>query len=71
MEQQGDPFEPEYLSHDRAEPLSVRAYTVKRLQPIADELRRHGACPLAVAEGFAHFAGDFQLIAQYASFEDI
>ena len=52
MEGQGDLFEPEYLTYRPCNATETRAYVVERLQPIVDELNRHQANPLAVAEGF-------------------
>ena len=64
MEGQGDLFEPEYLTYRPSDSTATRRYVIERLQPIVDELNRHQANPLAVAEGFYFFASQFRAEAE-------
>ena len=64
MEGQGDLFEPEYLTYRPCSATETRKHVTERLQPIVDELKRHKANPLAVAEGFHFFASQFRAQAE-------
>ena len=57
---QKDLFEPDYLTYRPSSAIETRAYVTERLKPIADELRRAGANPLAVAQAFYFFHSEFQ-----------